>query len=471
MKTTVARWWRQMPLRNRLTAAAAAAATVAIVGVAAVSYVAVRHELLNNIDSQLRHQVPHLTLRSVPGGYVAREKFEVGDVGALVGTLDAMGPSTNRGPRLPIDAAALRIAQTGQGIELRTIGYAGRPYRMLVEPAPGLSPGHAVEIALPLGQVEQQLVTLRTFFLLVTVIGLGLVVGATWLVVRRTLRPVRALTDAAEQITVTRDLTTRIDQFDDDELGRLASSFNAMLDALERSLGQQRQLVIDASHELRTPLASLRTNAELLNQIDAMTPAQRRATLDGIVAQLDELTGLVADVVELARGEAPAAAHEDVAFDDLVVAAVERSRRHWREVTFQVRTEQVVVRGVAARLDRAVANLLDNAGKFSPAGGTVDVVLSATGELLVADRGPGIPAAALPYVFDRFYRADSARGLPGSGLGLAIVRQIVDGVGGRVEVAARPGGGTIARIVLPVPATESGEPAGGTEAPQVPASV
>jgi two-component system sensor histidine kinase MprB len=463
-----------MPLRNRLTAAAAAAAAVAIVGVVSVSYVAVRHELLHNVDSQLRHQAGEIF--PVPGFGRVNINNSVGDIGGCLQVIDTIGviskPQTAC-PVLPVDVPDFHIAQTGTGQLIRTVAVDGHPYRMLTERMPSTSTvsgqGKAVQLVVPLSSVDHQLGTLRAFFLFATLAGLAIVAGGTWLVVRRTMRPVRALTDAAEQIAVTRDLTTRIDDFDDDELGRLASSFNAMLDALERSLGQQRQLVLDASHELRTPLASLRTNAELLNQIDEMSPEQRRATLDGIVVQLDELTGLVADVVELARGEAPPAAHEDVAFDELVTSAVERSRRHWRTVQFSLRTEPVVVRGVAARLDRAVANLLDNAGKFSSPGASVDVSVSANGELLVADRGPGIPPAALPFVFDRFFRADVARGLPGSGLGLSIVKQIVDGVGGTVELGARAGGGTIARIRLPVEGPEPG--ATGRETAEVGAAV
>jgi len=280
--------------------------------------------------------------------------------------------------------------------------------------------------------------------------GLALTVLVAWGAVRRTLRPVQSLTETAEQIAETRDLPVRIDAAGNDELGRLAASFNTMLDALERSLAQQRQLVVDASHELRTPLASLRTNVEVLNDVDRLPPAQRKALLAGIVSQLEELTGLVADVVELARGDAPASTFDDVAWDEVVDRAVERARRHWPSVTFRSHTTPVVVRGVVGRLERAVANMLDNAGKFSPAGSVVEVELSAAGVLTVADRGPGVPDDALPHVFDRFFRADEARAMPGSGLGLAIVKQVVDGLGGTIELHNRPDGGAIATMTLPV---------------------
>jgi two-component system, OmpR family, sensor histidine kinase MprB len=263
------------------------------------------------------------------------------------------------------------------------------------------------------------------------------------------MRPVQTLTETAEQVAATRDLTVRIPAQGNDELGRLAATFNTMLDALERSHGAQRQLVMDASHELRTPLASLRTNVEVLHDVDRLEPVQREALLAGIVTQLDELTGLVADVVELARGEASPAEHDDVALDELVANAVERARRHWPALTFRLQTAPVTVRGVSRRLDRAVANMLDNAGKFSPPGGVVDVVLGSDAALTVADRGPGVPPEALPHVFDRFYRADEARGLPGSGLGLAIVQQVVEGHGGVITLVNRDGGGAVARLQLP----------------------
>jgi two-component system, OmpR family, sensor histidine kinase MprB len=319
---------------------------------------------------------------------------------------------------------------------------------LLTTPLPGVS-GYAVEIALPLTDVDRQLHTLRAAFVLLALGGLGLTIAAAWAAVRRTMRPVQTLTETAEQVAATRDLTVRIPAQGNDELGRLAATFNTMLDALERSHGAQRQLVMDASHELRTPLASLRTNVEVLHDVDRLEPVQREALLAGIVTQLDELTGLVADVVELARGEASPAEHDDVALDELVANAVERARRHWPALTFRLQTAPVTVRGVSRRLDRAVANMLDNAGKFSPPGGVVDVVLGSDAALTVADRGPGVPPEALPHVFDRFYRADDARGLPGSGLGLAIVQQVVEGHGGVITLVNRDGGGAVARLQLP----------------------
>jgi two-component system sensor histidine kinase MprB len=234
----------------------------------------------------------------------------------------------------------------------------------------------------------------------------------------------------------------------DDELGRLTRSFNTTLDALERSVDAQRQLVADASHELRTPLASLRTNIEVLQRADGLPAADRADLLRDLVTQTDELTNLVADVVDLSRRGEPAADFEDVRLDEIVRAGLERARRLAPQIVFAERIEPWLVRGVPERLTRLVANLLDNAIKWSPPGGTVEVTLH-EGELTVRDHGPGFPPEDIPLVFDRFYRADTARALPGSGLGLAIVRQVAEAHGGRAVAANADGGGALLRVTLP----------------------
>jgi two-component system, OmpR family, sensor histidine kinase MprB len=443
--------WHRAPLRTRLTAAAAFSATLAIVAVIAVAYVAVRHELLSNVDSQLRSQVRELnvTQQFGPVGQYVYVQSQVGDIGGYVETASTSGaaqPARGQSVKLPVSRADERVARSG-GSAYSDVMVGGLHLRVLAVPLRGTS-DQAVLLALPLTAADSQLHKLRVAFLLLALLGLGLVVTGTWVVVRRTMRLVASLTEAAERIAVTRDLTTRIDDYGEDELGRLASTFNTMLDALERSVGQQRQLILDASHELRTPLASLRTNVEVLHDVERLSLTQRRSLLDGIVTQLDELTGLVADVVELARGDAPESAQEDVALDDVLSHAVDRARRYWPNVIFMFSAEPVVVRGVPNRLDRAIANLLDNAGKFSPAGSVVDVGLTVDGVLTVADRGPGIPESALAYVFDRFFRADEARAMPGSGLGLAIVKQVIDGHHGTVTLSNRAEGGTLVRVTL-----------------------
>ncbi|MGN6474508.1 MAG: HAMP domain-containing sensor histidine kinase [Mycobacteriales bacterium] len=452
----VDRRWRDAPIRTRLTAAAAVAATFAIIAVVAVAYIAVHHELYSNIDGQLRHQAANQhSIRFDPQSLQPEVERDPDQSSGSVQVVDVAGNTIREANGLPLphNARDVAIASKG-GSWLRTQGVEGSPMRILtVRRTAQLSNGQlvtvALQVALPLTAAENELHKLRLAFLVLTLLGFGMATVGTWFVVRRTMRPVARLTSAAEQIAVTRDLTTRIEDYGGDELGRLASTFNSMLDALERSLDQQRQLILDASHELRTPLSSLRTNVEVLHDVDRLSVEQRRSLLNGIVTQLDELTGLVADVVELARGEAPESSLEDVAFDDLVGHEVDRARRHWPSLVFSYDGQAVVVRGVPARLGRAVANLLDNAGKFSPPGSEVDVVLTAHGVLTVADHGPGIPEEAISHVFDRFYRADEARGLPGSGLGLSIVKQVVDGHGGTVSIHNREAGGTVVRVTIP----------------------
>jgi two-component system sensor histidine kinase MprB len=457
--------WRDLPLRTRLTSAASLVATLTIVAVVAVAYLAVRHELRGQIDTNLRHQSQELQVGREfgPIGYSISVQSQVGDIGGFVQILNEQGRA--QAPRgqdaLPVSQKDVQVAAGSRQVTTHDADVNGRHMRVLTRPLGRGFNGLAVQIALPLTDVDRQLHTLAVAFLLLAAGGLTMTVIASFLAVRRTMRPVQKLTETAEQIAETRDLTVRISSYGNDELGRLASTFNKMLDELERSVGAQRQLIMDASHELRTPLASLRTNVEVLSDLDRLSPEQRTAVLAGIVSQLEELTGLVADVVELARGEAPASLYDDLALDELVERAVDRARRHWPAVQFRLETAPVRVRGVATRLDRAVANMLDNAGKFSPPDAPVDVTLQRDGALTVADRGPGVPEQALPFVFDRFYRADEARAMPGSGLGLAIVKQVVDEHGGTISLVNRPGGGAVATMTLPV----TGEPVTTVPAP------
>jgi two-component system sensor histidine kinase MprB len=274
---------------------------------------------------------------------------------------------------------------------------------------------------------------------LAAVLGLG--------VAKTALGPTRRLTETAEEIAATHDLGRRVETGRSDELGRLAAAFNSMLAALERSVDAQRRLVADASHELRTPLTSLRTNIELLGRSEQLPDDERKKLLDDVDGELDELSRLVADVVDLARDGEPEQFLEDVRLDLLVLDAVERASRHTPDVRFETDLTETVVHGSSERLYRAVANILDNAAKWSPAGAVVEVRV-ADGEVIVRDHGAGIAADEVGHVFDRFYRSPAARGMPGSGLGLAIVRQVAESHGGRALAEPADGGGTIVRLQL-----------------------
>jgi two-component system sensor histidine kinase MprB len=267
--------------------------------------------------------------------------------------------------------------------------------------------------------------------------------------------PLKRLTQATEHVTRTQDLSQRIQPSGEDEIGRLAESFNAMLDALQSSMSAldasvhaQRQLVADASHELRTPVTSLRTNIEILKQERHMGVEERQRMLDDVVEQIEELTLLMNDLIELSHGEQPRGDTEDVRLDLIVEEAVERARRHSPDTPFHVELDPLVLTGTPARLGRAVNNLIDNAVNYSPADSPVEIALHGD-ELTVRDHGVGISSADLPHVFDRFYRGVEARGRPGSGLGLAIVRQVAEQHGGSVSAEPAPGGGTSMRLRLP----------------------
>jgi two-component system, OmpR family, sensor histidine kinase MprB len=254
------------------------------------------------------------------------------------------------------------------------------------------------------------------------------------------LRPVRSLAGTVQQVAATRDLNQRIPVAGRDELSSLAENFNAMLGALEESQRAQQQLIADASHELRTPLTAHRANVELLARPDL--PAQRRPhVLGAAVRGIDELSTLISDLIQAARNGRSLDARAPVALDRLVATAIERAKHRAPGLQFASRLEPYALTGASTRMERAVDNVLDNAIKWSPTGGTVEITLT-DGLVSVRDHGPGIDAADLPHVFDRFYRAAAARGLPGSGLGLAIVKQTVDDHGGSVTVAKADGGGT-----------------------------
>ncbi len=308
-------------------------------------------------------------------------------------------------------------------------------------------PGLALQIARPLDEVDAALDRIRVLLFLIAAVGIALAAALGLVVAKAVLAPVQRLTRTAEEVSETRDLSRRIDASGTDELSRLAATFNTMLGALEDSARAQRQLVSDASHELRTPLTSLRTNIEVLARDQAMPAADREALLRDVTEQLTEMTALIAELVELARGDQAPAEPEDVRLDLVAADAIERTRRNRPGVSFKPELEESLIRGVPATVERAVSNLLDNAAKWSPPGGEVEVTVR-DGELTVRDHGPGIDEADLPFVFDRFYRAPSARGMPGSGLGLAIVRQVAEAHGGTVVADRADGGGTLMRLSL-----------------------
>jgi two-component system sensor histidine kinase MprB len=298
-------------------------------------------------------------------------------------------------------------------------------------------------------EVNQLLDWLQIVFFLIAAAGVAVAAFLGFLVGRAALKPVQGLIDEAEEVRATGDLSRRVDPSGGREFERLGTSFNAMLGALELSRNEQRQLVADASHELRTPLTSLRTNMEVIDRMGELSPESRARLVHDLHSELDELTALVSDLVELAGEGSQKAEPEPVQLDALVEDVIGRVRRRSPRITLDVVLQPTVVRGVPAQLERAIGNLLDNAVKWSPPDGVVEVRV-ADGEVSVRDHGPGIAEQDLPHVFDRFWRASEARGLPGSGLGLAIVRKIADEHGATIVPEQADGGGTVMRLTLPV---------------------
>jgi two-component system sensor histidine kinase MprB len=304
-------------------------------------------------------------------------------------------------------------------------------------------------VARSLEDTDHTLNTLIIILAAVSAGGIALAAGLGPFVARAALAPAGEVSDAAEEVARTHDLTHRIEVRGNDELGRLAASFNEMLSGLEHSEAAQRRLVADASHELRTPLATLRTNIETLGRTENLDPEERRRLVADLTQELEEMTELVGDIVELARAPGQdAIARQDVALDELTRDAIERAERRARGMRFEQELHPSLVSADAQRLGRAISNMLDNACKWSPEGGTVEVEVD-HGRVVVRDHGQGFPAGDIDKVFDRFWRADDARGKPGSGLGLAIVQRVADEHDGTARASNAPDGGAVVSLELP----------------------
>ena len=509
-----------MSFRRRITLAAAAAVAIAIVLTSVINDRLISDQLHNQVDAQLRGKatgarrllyllknddrptavvqasLPFLTAVSrlaqpsrgaavkrsgstrssapapageTPIGRLPSGPTQVSGYQQVVGADGTILVHSTRAVNLPVDAVTRKLAREGGAPVLRDARVNGVHMRMLSEP---FGAGRAVQFAEPLTEVNSLLDRLLRIRVLVGLGGIVLAALLGRLVAGAAVLPLKRLTKAAEHVAETRDLSGRIESVGEDEIGRLAVSFNAMLDALEQSMGAldasvdaQRQLVADASHELRTPVTSLRTNIEILQQAESMDLEERRRLLDDVVEQIEELTLLMNDLIDLARGEEPRQSTEDVRVDLLVGEVVEAARRRSPQTPFLLELEPTIVTGVPKRLQRAVSNLIDNAVKYSPPGEPVEIAVRGE-ELTVRDYGPGISAQDLPHVFARFYRGAEARGRPGSGLGLAIVRQVADQLGGSVSAEPGSGRGTLMRLSLPGAETVrvSDEPAPGARA-------
>ncbi|MGW2701197.1 sensor histidine kinase [Streptomyces sp. NPDC001340] len=481
------RSYRTLPIRARLAMLVAAAVAFAVAAVSVTCWFIVERKLYDQLDNDLqkasspqRYGDAMSTLESCPqkpsgsdfGGFRIHSSYY--QLMKRDGTACVFANSAGRVKTTDSDISVIAEAAARDGVlhmkflTRNGTDSEGNAVRVLTQPLtvtstpgtpPQLVPDAALQVAIPLKNTQKTLNDLALILLIVS--GIGVVgAGAAGLAVARAgLRPVDKLTEAVEHVARTEDLSVRIPVADDseDEVARLSRSFNSMTTALAGSRDLQQQLIADAGHELRTPLTSLRTNIELLTRSEEtgrpIPPEDRKALLASVKAQMTELASLIGDLQELSRSEGQRGERvQVVALQDTVEAALQRARLRGPELTITADLKPWFVRAEPSALERAIVNILDNAVKFSPDGGTIDVQL-ADGVLTVRDHGPGIPADELPHVFDRFWRSPSARALPGSGLGLSIVARTVQQAGGEVTLTRAEGGGTVATVRLPGAAT------------------
>jgi len=450
------RWHYRRSLASRVALLTTMAVGASIALMALGAFMVMRMQLQSSLDESLLNRankaaestaLSQATAQDVPAWMLGAADVRVIFITAERGVLSA-----DNLPTFTLGKPELAVAAGQSPSSIRTVADKdGARYRVATVQA---GSGQALVLAQALESQDRTLRKLGTVMMISG--GLGILAAALsgWAVATNGLRPVRRLTRSVEKNAVTEDLTP-LPVGGDDEIARLATAFNQMLGALAASRDRQRRLVADASHELRTPLTSLRTNLDLLAQADGdssesgdLPPEARRELLDDVRGQIEELTTLVGDLVMLAREEQPEASVASLDLADVVERAVTRVRRRAAGLDFDVRLEPWTAEGDTTGLERAITNLLDNAAKWSPPGGTITVRL-ASGVLTVDDQGPGISVADLPHVFERFWRSDESRSMPGSGLGLAIVQQVVEQHGGRIVVSEAPGGGT--RMSLSIP--------------------
>ncbi|MQA03861.1 MAG: HAMP domain-containing protein [Streptosporangiales bacterium] len=442
-----------MTLRTRVTLAAGLAVLLAVVAVSITVFVVMRGNLYDQIDKSLSHDgraaeaaKQHRSARdtsTVPRGLpLAHDVFRQvvdrdGDVVTMYGDR-----------QLPVTPEVLAVARGKRVESFFDTEVDGTPVRVHVTAA---GQGTALQIGRSLSEVEQALRRLLVVLIAISVVAVGLAAVIGRLVAAAATAPVHRVAEAADAVAQTGELSHHIAVPSGDDLGRLAASFNTMLDALSESLAQQRQLVADASHELRTPLATVRANVELLTRADELPPDEKAMLIGDTVVQIGELTRLVGDLVELARGDGQQEPFTIVDLDDLTRQLVDLARDHHPSIAFRVDGAQTLVRGAPTRVSRAVSNLIDNAAKWSPPEATVEIAVH-DGTVTVTDHGPGID---LPHIFDRFYRSPGARTLPGSGLGLAIVKQVADSHDGTVEATTAADGGAVFTLHLPTAAGDA----------------
>ncbi|MCW2897156.1 MAG: putative two-component system sensor kinase [Actinomycetia bacterium] len=443
----------RLTLKTRFTLVAAGAVAAVALAITAVAFLAIRTDLQNQVRAEVATRA--VTIQDevrklhghIPSHWVPPHSsgFNVLTYTQVITSAGAVwAPPGDAG--IPASPADIAVATGRADSFYATQEVSGTRAMVLTAP---LAPGLAMQVAEPLTGTDEEVARVGETLATLSAIGVAVATLLGWAVARTGLSPVARLASVAEEVSLTGDPGRRVEVGRRDELGRLATTFNAMLGALQRSLDAQRRLVSDASHELRTPLASLRINVDVLTENPDLPAAERKEVLARVTDQVAELSRLVSSVTDLARGEPSATAMSLVRLNAVAADALEAARRDWPKTQFDADLAGGVIEGSADRLRVAFKNLLDNAAKFGPPAGPVQVRLTG-GEFTVRDHGPGIADEDLPFVFDRFYRALTSRSAPGSGLGLAVVREIAAWHGGTIAAEPAPHGGTIMRLTLPV---------------------
>jgi two-component system sensor histidine kinase MprB len=451
-----------------VTLVAGGAVFVALVLASIIVYASVRSKLHEQIDASLVTAAANLSgklaatpapipsnpvkttfsgagaAEIIPSFGALKKLAHATTVSGKTGTITALGKVPGL---LPFDKTDAAVAHGAQDAAFRNVDLGSQTVRLYEVRYPNTTDG-LIRVYRPLSEATATLHRVELILLAITLGGALAAALLGRLAAAAVLRPVRTLATAVEQVKATHDLSQRIPVSGSDELARLGTSFNSMLAELDESQRSQQQLIADASHELRTPLTAHRTNVELLAREDL--PADRRGpVLASAVRGIEDLSRLVNDLIQAARNGRSIDRREAVRLDALVAAAVETVKRRAPEAEFACVLEACTVTASPPRLERAIVNVLDNAVAWAPAGEPIEVDV-ADGVVTVRDHGPGVPDSDLPHVFDRFYRAAAARGLPGSGLGLAIVKQTVEDHGGTVTIANAKGGGAIVSLRLPL---------------------